>query len=172
MQVDNTQIELLGLLAQAEKIRGKTRFQKLLYFLQEGEGVRLGLNFRMHHYGPYCPTLEVYLQTLQLQDLVEVDAEFDGPVVIDISPKGRELGERSAYGEAARHLLKNLGAKLPSQLELLATVHYLAKATGYDVSDPARERLIQAVKTWKQGKFTVREIGEAVDELTQLRYLS
>ena len=85
MQADSTELELLGLLSQAERIRGKTKFQKLAYFLQEGERVPLGLNFRMHHYGPYSPDLETYLQRLKMRDLVEVDhTTIDGPVVIDV----------------------------------------------------------------------------------------
>ena len=172
MQADSTELELLGLLSQAERIRGKTKFQKLAYFLQEGERVPLGLNFRMHHYGPYSPGLETYLQRLQVRDLVEVDyTSIGGPVLIDVAETGREIGERSANKEKMIAVLEKLGRKWPKQLELLATVHYLAGATGYDGSPGMKERLIRAVKAWKEERFNRAQISSAVDELGDLGYL-
>ena len=172
MEADSTEIEVLGLLSQAERIRGKTRFQKLLYFLQEGERVPLGLNFRMHHYGPYSPDLETYLQRLEVRNLVEVDDTcVDGPVFIDVTDAGRRVGDQATSQDKVTRVLERLETKWPKQLELLATVHYLAGATGYDASQESTARLLQAVKVWKQDRFNAREIQSALGELTELEYL-
>lgn len=173
MQADSTEVELLGLLTQAERIRGKTKFQKLAYFLQEGERVPLGLNFRMHHYGPYSPALETCLQRLEMRNLVKVDyTSIDGPVLIDVVETGRGMGEQPRHTKKVEKVLEKLGGKWPGQLELLATVHYLADATAYDGSPDTRDRLVKAVKAWKQARFTNREIDSAIDELVELGYLS
>jgi len=172
MAIDNTGVLLLSLVSQAGGITGKTRFQKLAYFLQEAEQVPLGLNFRMHHYGPYAYELETRLQWLRVSDLVDVDdARIDGPVVIDISERGREVARGEAHQEELRRVLENLGRKSPRQLELLATVHYLAQTTGYDGSEQGRSRLNDAVKVWKEQRFGRQQIEAAIDELIDLGYL-
>lgn len=172
MQADSTEIELLGMLGQAQRIRGKTKFQKLAYFLQEGERVPLDLNFRMHHYGPYSPGLETCLQRLQMRGLVDLHyTSIDGPVLIDAAQTGLKIGQQSANREKVDSVLEKLGGKLPKQLELLATVHYLAGATGYDGSPGMKERLIRAVKAWKEERFNRGQISSAVDELGDLGYL-
>ena len=173
MAIDNTAVLLLSLVSEAGGITGKTRFQKLAYFLQEAEQVPLGLNFRMHHYGPYAHELEMRLQWLRVSDLVDVDdARIDGPVVIDISERGREAAKGQAYQEELQRVLENLGRKSPRQLELLGTVHCLAQTTGYDGSEQGRSRLNDAVKVWKEQRFSRQQIDDAIDELIDLGYLS
>ena len=45
---------------------GKTKLQKLGYFLQEAYGVSTKFPFRMHHYGPYSEALETDIPRLTL----------------------------------------------------------------------------------------------------------
>ena len=51
---------------------GKTRLQKLGYFLQESFQVPTKYAFRMHHYGPYSEALDTDMARLQLTGYVAI----------------------------------------------------------------------------------------------------
>lgn len=168
---DQYEVELMGLLCAASEVKGKTRLQKLSYFLQEAEGVILGLNFRMHHYGPYSANLEAQIQSAEFRGLVRIDEPEEGPILIAITGLGEKAAAGASSTDAVNRLLKRLGRRTPRDLELLGTVHFLAGVTRYEGSEEATERLRRAVMDWKGEKFSEQEIEGTIEELLGLGYL-
>ena len=164
---------LVKLVDQLGTIHGKKAFQKLVYFLQEAEGVPLGLEFQMHFYGPYSPSLDMHLHRLALLSLLDLSGTIEGPIQIKCTSRGQEaIKSKTAYEDEIGRLFGNLAAESPRKLELLTTTHYLAKRTRYDGSQASRERLVTAVKAWKESRFRNAEIAGALKQLRELRYLN
>src|SRR5699024_6076718 len=53
------------------RIEGKVGFQKLVYFSQEA-GVPLGYRFGIHLYGPYSPTLDNDIQSMEMEGILNL----------------------------------------------------------------------------------------------------
>ena len=57
---------------------GKTRLQKLCYFLQSAFDVPTKYPFKMYHYGPYAEALETDMARLRLTGYIEIKPESQG----------------------------------------------------------------------------------------------
>ena len=86
--------------SRGQTISGRTRFQKIVYLLEEQE-INFGYGFRPHLYGPYSEDLKNDITMLVKLGLIEEekrDIEFDG-VVYDkyeysLTEDGRRIAER------------------------------------------------------------------------------
>lgn len=109
---------------------GHTLLQKLVYLLEEAEGVDLGYRYKMYHYGPYCAEVWGDLNYLEDVDAVRIFASPDGyGYRIIANPGEPELEELDAYvGDDIKakveKLLSILGDKPVRSLECVATTHY------------------------------------------------
>lgn len=128
--------------AQKHGYVGHTLLQKAVYLLQAGQGLDLGYNYRLYHYGPYCSDLWRDLNSLDDSGLIRVEGERSGygyritPVNPDAdSPFGCLQAEEAA---AVDDLLELMGDKHVRQLESIATTEYVylakLKATGHPPS--------------------------------------
>ena len=52
---------------------GKTKIQKISYFLQESVGAELGYRFRIHYYGPYSDDLDDALSFAESLGFVDIE---------------------------------------------------------------------------------------------------
>ena len=155
---------LLRVLARGP-IRGRKRLQKLAYFLQEAEHQPLGFDFRMYYYGPYSPNLDARLQLLESLDLIRVDDE-DGVAEYSINDASNLSGQPTMKKKIAR-VLENFEEFSASQIELYATVHFLARRN----ADKNHQRLISQLRAWKGSKFSSRQATAALAGLTSMGYL-
>ncbi len=151
---------------------GKKALQKLLYFLQE-KGFNLGYNYGIHYYGPYCPLVESDIQKLELDGVVI--REMHGNSLImkpsecldlyldDIDNINFTAQEREALDFVLTHLCN----KTPMQLELLSTVHFVAKEEFQKKKEVNFDKIIRNVEDIKGNKFSENEIRKAIAELQE-----
>ncbi|MAZ06332.1 MAG: Appr-1-p processing protein [Halomonas sp.] len=144
---------------------------KLMYFMQEA-GEPLRLQFKPAHYGPYAENLRHVLHAIEGH---LVSGYADGG---DAPDKQLELIP-GAIDDASRFLDLHLdtrerfnrvadlveGFESPFGLELLATVHWIAKKT----AAPSVDEVTEHVYAWNESKrqFTPRQIGLAMNVLQQ-----
>lgn len=152
-------------------VRGKKMLQKLIYFLQEGEGEALRFDYRMYYYGPYSAELDARIRTLSAVGLVSAPPDSEG--VATFSPTGESsdvLEADRALDQKIDRLLSNVGDILPNDIELLATVHFLAKESTTRAPFD-EEKIVRQVRAWKGGKFSRPEILSAIGRLRSWGYL-
>ena len=174
MNARNTDEIILGLISRCSTIPGKKIFQKLCYFLQEAEGVRLGARFRMRHYGPYSEELDDCLEDLAERDFVTIEDFGDEGFQIKGGPTLREAPLSDEASNQIEELLSKLEGELHHglTLELLATAHFLAKRQRYEGTDADKDELTRRVKAWKGKKFQDYFIRQNIERLEQWGYLS
>ena len=142
---------------------GKTRLQKITYFLQEAVGVPLQYSFRMHHYGPYSEELDRDLSVASSLGFVEVvpDADGFGYHVTSSGPEEDQMVvDIRKYEDDIRRTAATLEPLETSELELYATVHFVGRLD----QRLSREMVVTTVRTLKP-KFTVQEIDVSYESL-------
>lgn len=167
---------LVGLVASmpGKRVLGKKSFQKLVYFLQR-RGLDLGFKYGLHFYGPYSFDLAEYVRSLEMSAVLTL-TDAGRSVEISLGPSGTDLLEPAQQKTPPGHknviqsVARELGGKSAMQLELLATVDFLAVNARSSV---IRVDQLQAwVDSAKHGKFDPGDIGNAADELVNLGFLS
>lgn len=142
---------------------------KLLYFMQEG-GEQLRLKFVKAPYGPYAENLRHVLRAIEGYLVVGYADGGDAPskslalvpgAVEDARAFLTENADTRANFDRVSELVD--GFESPFGLELLATVHWIAKHDGVRTS----EDVIARTYAWNSRKrqFTPRQIGIALSVL-------
>lgn len=128
--------------------------QKLSYFLQE-VGEPLKLDFRAHHYGPYADTLRHVMSRLEGHYLSGYGAGDDKPdtpvhLLPDSLPDAEAFlaDQPETFHRFEQVLALVEGFETPHGLELLSTVHWLAKAGAPNV-----EGVLKGLQNWSSRKF-------------------
>lgn len=148
---------------------GKTKVQKIIYFLQEGLGVPLHYSFRMHHYGPFSDEIDSGILALQSAGYIEVTHDLQGygyhitPASEDQLPWDNELAEYRAEMAQAISALSVLDV---SNLELYATVHFVQNL----LEEPLKEAVVNNVYRLKP-KFKRQTIRLAYDQLVKSKLI-
>jgi O-acetyl-ADP-ribose deacetylase (regulator of RNase III) len=132
---------------------------KLMYFMQEaGENLRLG--FVKGHYGPYAERLRHVLTHIEGHFISGYgDAEDDPEKQIELSIEASERAEAFLQSHPKTHARFDRvvdliqGFETPYGMELLATVHWVAKNEG--AKNP--ENAIAKVYSWNERKRMFRE---------------
>ena len=144
---------------------GKTKVQKVVYFLQEGLGIQLLYRFRMHHFGPFSEDIENNISVLKGFGYIEVNPDPRGygyhitPTSREQLPWDEELNECKDDMVKAVDILNGLDT---STLELLATVHFVRHL----LDEPSIEEVIGSVSRLKP-KFPTQTIRSAYDQLVK-----
>jgi uncharacterized protein len=153
-------------------VRGRKKLQKLIYFLQEGEGEPLGFDYKMHYYGPYSPTLDSRVQALSHAGLVESLASADevsqfslGRDAAGSLPEGHE-----PLDEKVDTVVKRFGNLSPYNIELLGTIHFLARGW-HAIGENDINTLESHIRAWKGSKYTRAQIIEGVRRLKGWGYV-
>ncbi len=155
----------------------KIEVQKLAYFLQES-GEVMNLPFEKHAYGPYSDTLRHVLNRMEGHFIRGLG---DGVVEAEIEPVPDAIAEAEAFVDAHGHeaLAERVrrvaelieGFQSPYGMELLATVHWVARHEGART----QEQALAAVRSWNNRKKTLmapEHVAAAWDRLQQLAWLS
>jgi O-acetyl-ADP-ribose deacetylase (regulator of RNase III) len=144
---------------------------KLMYFLQES-GEPLRLQFKAAHYGPYAENLRHVLNAIEGH---LVSGYADGGDIpektLELVPGAEdEANQFLVHHKATRERFDKVadlvsGFESPYGLELLSTVHWVAKVGEAKTVDEVTQR----VYAWNDRKrqFTSRQIGLAMDVLTR-----
>lgn len=151
---------------------GKTKLQKMVYLLEKLKNVSVGYDFSFYTYGPFSSDLAADLDYVNTLGGVQVSYE---PAInmyeIAPGPNATRLTEKSqaflAENRAAiDEILEHFGARQAKELELLATLVYVAQSGRYD--DAALVGKVHELKP----KFNHGEILAALTELRGWRYLN
>lgn len=149
---------------------------KLMYFMQEA-GEPLRLNYKKGHYGPYAENLRHVLNKIEGHFIEGYDDGGDNPSKqLELLPSSIETArnflENNESSKAKVRQVARLvdGFESPNGLELLATVHWVAKE---DIAIQIND-LIDKVYQWSQqkSKFTPRQIKIAFDSLKTQRWIT
>ena len=150
---------------------GKTALQKLIFFLQEVYDVRCGYDFSLYTYGPFTS------QVLQDLDLVEsiggvevtsFPTDLGGYRIVPgknapaIAKK--EAGFLAQHAEVLDRLVEDYGTFSAKELELRATIVYVARdmrRDGKRVSVDALTQMVHDIKPY----FPRQDIWSVVEEL-------
>lgn len=150
--------------------------QKLMYFMQEA-GQPLRLNYVKHHYGPYAANLSHVLHRIEGHFVAGYQDGGDQPdKELSIVPGAIAEAEAALEHEPQTHEHFNRVADLvdgfetPYGLELLATVHWVAKREGATT----HEQAVQRIHSWNDRKrvFTPRQVAIAFDTLSAKGWLA
>ncbi len=150
--------------------------QKLMYFLQEA-GQPLGLNYVKHHYGPYADNLRHVLTKIEGHLISGYHDGGDAPTKqLELVPGA--VKDAEAFLAKDPDTLRRFdrvgtlveGFETPFGLELLATVHWVARREGATSADFAAAK-VHAWNEHKQ-KFSQRQIGIAFDTLRDKGWLA
>lgn len=142
---------------------------KLMYFMQEA-GEPLRLKFNEAHYGPYAENLRHVLKTIEGHFVIgyaDGGDEPDKPIelvpgaVEDATNYLKNHSETRTRFDRVADLVN--GFETPFGLELLSTVHWVAKG----MPEIDEEAIVDRVYSWNERKrqFTERQIGLAVNAL-------
>lgn len=166
---------LITYLAGKEDIRlGKTKLQKLIYFLKTLKKVPVDYNYRFYTYGPYCDELAGdvdYLTAVKAVDTA-IDSSGFGYAIREgqnsgfLKNKAKDFLER--YRKDIEDVVEKFSAKNAREMELLSTIYYLT----YNEEDcrTNRKHLLQRTHELKP-QFRTPEIESGIDELLSFGYM-
>lgn len=144
---------------------GKTAVQKLLYLLQAGTGVQLGYRFDIYTYGPYDSAVMRDIDYAAWTRMLSV--KYEGDMGYEITPgpdagvlEGYRQAIREEVGEKLERVFAHFGKSSASELELRATVLYVAK----DEPSLSDNELIARVSGLKP-RFDSAQIAGALEDL-------
>ena len=156
---------------------GRTAIQKICYFAQV-LGVPLNLDFQVHHYGPFSDTLWHMVDDFVVEDILH-DRSTNQERYSNYQP-GTQLQEVIAEHasivnknaptiDAVVEALKDLP---PQKLELLSTVHYVARSLGTEPGRaPGKADVVRSFKDLKGDKFDESQIAAVCDILSQAKLI-
>lgn len=171
-----TIFQRLGLLAEfAKRARlGRTAFMKLLFFLQESQGVPLGYQFSLYSYGPFDSDVLADIATAERLNVLKSSTVYypsgagyeysPGPDLKTVKELSGDFLEE--HKMKINWVLENFSRKTAAELELLSTVLFVAK-----YQNPRTvEGLVSQVEVIKR-HFSQEQIRRGFDELVGLKIL-
>lgn len=147
-------LRLLGLYGMQDYRHSMLEVQKLAYFLQEA-GEPLKLKFVKHSYGPYAETLHHVLQRMD-GHFIRGYGDRSRRSQIFVLPGVEQAAEKYLATDTAANQrlerVRNLidGYETPYGLELLATLHWVAREDALAASDS--DEAIKVVHAWNARK--------------------
>lgn len=81
--------KLLVVLNKLKEIRGRTRFQKIVFLLMEKNVVDFAYDFIPYYYGPYSQDLQIEIDLLEAADVVDVKPAGGILYVHGLTKKGK-----------------------------------------------------------------------------------
>lgn len=167
MDIQDLRMDAVHRLISLTPRMGKTKLQKLTYFLQESASVPLGYRFKMHHYGPFAEALETDLARLRLAGQVHVSPDPSGygfQIAADASiPDEEWRGSVEPFSTEVTQVLEVFGQWPIAKLELAATIHFVERL----LRNATPTEVIEKTMALKP-KFGEGYVFSVYDELVQL----
>ena len=175
-------IKLMESYSALDYSRTLLEIQKLAYFLQEA-GEDLRLRYEAGHYGPYAPNLNKVLEVMEGHFIRGYGDSQKPNAEIELLPGAVEeatvfLGDKPDAQERLARVAELIeGFETPYGMELLATVHWIARTGGRSGEPPAKspEEAIHLVHAWnprKQRVFRPEHIRTAWGRLQQKGWMA
>jgi uncharacterized protein YwgA len=98
--------KLLVMLRKIGTVRGRTRFQKMIFLLKEKENIDLGYNFIPYYYGPYAQDLQLELDMLEAAGFIQVKHQDGNLYVHSLTEQGKDIANEIANNMEKGDLLK------------------------------------------------------------------
>ena len=156
---------------------GRTRFQKLAYFL-DSVGLPLGFEYRRGEFGPYTSQLGPIVSKL-VNNGILIEVPRGSMISMEVGPTFSDARkayepELTLWNGMINRVVDLFVRMRTDQTEIAATVHFVAaelhRQLGYAPTD---QRLIDEVLQWKiaRGHFTRTTVTEAVRSLAELGWI-
>ena len=150
---------------------GRTAMQKLTYFVKV-LGAPVPCSFGIYTYGPYSDTVTFAVESLLADDVI---ADTSPNPKYSVYRLGRNAGELlSAFADELRpyegkigQTVKALGSFAPNELELIATLHFIAQRQAQTGGKPSKDSVFREFKSIKHDKFPDDEISKWYDALVE-----
>jgi uncharacterized protein YwgA len=157
------------------KYLGRTAMQKLTYFAKVLD-VPVPCSFGIYTFGPYSDTITFAVESLLADDvLVDRSAKPSYSNYRTGSNSGLLLGLfRTAiepYQNAIDKVVEVLGAFGPDRLELIATLHFVARRQRQRVGTLDKTAIVAEFKSIKKNKFSDDEIEDWYAALEQAKLI-
>ncbi len=155
---------------------GRTAMQKLTYFVKV-LGVPVPCSFGIYTYGPYSDTVTFAVESLLADDVI-VDTSCNPKYSnYRLGINAAELlsgfaEELSPYEGKIAQSVKALGSFAPNELELIATLHFIAQRQAHTGGKPSKTSVFREFKLIKQDKFQDEEISTWYDALVDAGLIS
>ncbi len=156
---------------------GRTRFQKLAYFLAS-EGLPMGLEYERGQYGPFSSQLKGVVSKLVNNGiLVEVQrgrmSSMEVGSTFDDARKAFET-ELKSWNHEINQVADLFVRMNTNQSEIAATIHFVAKELHEQLGKaPSDRQIIDEVLDWKplRGNFTREIVSTAIESLAVLEWI-
>ncbi len=156
---------------------GKTALQKLVYLIQETQGVPSGYQFSFYNHGPFSTELAADLAYLSWVGAVRVSYvnERRAGFAIRTGPKAEEaLADATPFLDRYRdhidRVIADFGAMIAKDLELRATIVFVEKdfrRRGRRLDEQTLGKKVEELKP----QFSPSEISAAIRELATKGYI-
>lgn len=130
--------KLISLLKSVKTINGRTKFQKMIYILQN-KGLGFSEKFKYHYYGPYSTGLQLEIEELVDRGIFKESGEgfsfkyeLNDELTNDIEIE-HEITENAEF-------ISYLVSQDYQELELVSTIYYL-KNSGYNTENLIKGKL-------------------------------
>jgi len=150
---------------------GRTAMQKLTYFVKV-LGAPVPCSFGIYTYGPYSDTITFTVESLLADDVIENKSQNPKYSNYRLGPNSEELlsvfaDELNPHEEEIHRAVRALGAFSPGDLELIATLHFIAERQVENKAHGSKASVMQEFKSIKRDKFADAEISNWYDALAQ-----
>jgi len=150
---------------------GRTAIQKLTYFTKV-LGAPIPCSFGIYTYGPYSDKVTFSVESLLADDVIEDRSQNPKYSNYRLARNAAAILSRFAndvnpYEGHINRAVGALGAFSPSDLELIATLHFIAKRQAQIKGTPSKASVCQEFKSIKMDKFKDSDISTWYDALAQ-----
>jgi len=114
--------KLITLLKEAKEIKGRTKFQKIVYILKQ-KGIDFDEKFKYHFYGPYSPDLQLELEELIDRKLIVENSS--NPFIYKLNNKIKNEIEKDNTISEYANLITFLNKQDYKLLELVSTIYFI-----------------------------------------------
>ncbi len=150
---------------------GRTRFQKLAYFL-ESVGVPMGFEYSRGEFGPYTAQLGPVVSKL-VNNGILIEVPRGSMISMEVGPTFEDAriaysSEINEWEESIDRVVDLFVRMRTDQTEVAATVHFVASELTFRYgSIPTDEQLIAEVLQWKinRGNFDLASVTDVVRSL-------
>lgn len=148
---------------------GRTAMQKLAYFSQ-ALGAPIPCSFEIYNFGPYSDAITFTIESMIADDLLQDTSLNPKYSNYRLKPGGARFGDKISasvrpHADTIRNVVRMLGKFEPMQLEVLSTLHFLAKKVRSLRGDASKEAVLNQFFRVKGDKFPVEEVSSWYDAL-------
>ncbi len=150
---------------------GRTALQKLTYFVKV-LGAPVPCSFGIYTYGPYSDKVTFAVESLLADDVIKDNSPNPKYSNYRLGPNAEELlfsfaNELQPHENKIHQAVKALGAFTPNDLELIATLHFIARRQLQTTGKTSKKLAVREFKMIKKDKFSDEDISTWHDALAK-----